>query len=318
MRDEYNLVAGEKVTYKTNAGRLEKGICCSLSGFMMQPGKVGFDEKMYTLSNDNFSSEIERYVECGVTTLMTIVPITSERNLEEELQKALKPFNDSPIDYVPGIRMNAERVTPEVMRKCARNRLPFILLDFENESTWNNFVFEWIHQANFPYRAAMMVNLAFLSDVPEVIRGREKNNCYDLIKSKGLDPFDYDSIETYGVSSSFLKRTGLFPMKGTLTQGSHFDYNLYPIHLGNRVDEQPILDYHGEEPAIIGLRGEIIKVNQQFMLKRGFGERLAINKPGFFTASHENKKRRVRRSFGSWSVLNKLSPSLRQVISKKD
>lgn len=284
----------------------------------MYPGKVGFDEKMYSLSSDNFSTEIEKYVQCGVTTLMTIVPVTSERNLEEELHHALRPFNECPIDYVPGIRMAAERVTPEVMRKCTRYHLPFILLDFEKESTWNNFVFEWIHQANFPYRAAMMVNLGFLSDEPEVTRVKEKERCYDVIKRKGLDPFDYDSIEAYGVSNTFLKRTGLFPLKGTLTQGSHFDYNLYSTHLGIRVDEQPILDYHGEEPAIIGLRGEIIKVDQQYMLKRGFGQRLDIKKPGFFTASHANKKSRARRSFGSWSVLNKLSPSLRQVISKKD
>lgn len=318
MRDEYKIVAGEKITFKTNTGRLEKGICCSLNGYRMEPGKVGFDEEMYHFSKDEILTQIERYVYQGITTIMSCVPIASERTLEEELQSALRTFEDSPIDYVLGIRMAAERVTPEVMRKCGRYRLPFIIIEFEHESSWNNFVFEWIHQANFPYRAAMMVDFTFLSEIPESKRMREKKVCYDLLSDKGIEPYEYDIIEPHHVSTSFLMRTGLFPLKGSLTQGSHFDYNLYSNHESTRVDEEQILDYHGEEPAIIGLRGEILKVEKKLHLKRGFGERLDIRKPGFFTASHGNKISRVRRSFGSWSVLNKLSPSLRQVISKKD
>lgn len=304
----YKLVTESKITYKTTEGKLEKGISCSFGGLFMKPGKTLFVEELHLKSEDEFFDAIKRFIMTGATTILTVTTIHDKQTLEQELTRSINGLAKSPIDYVIGIRMDASHLTPEMIRKCARYHIPLVIAEFKTEESWNNCVLEWIIQANFPYRAVIIPDFSFLTDLPIDKVEQERLRLLSEAQMKGLDACFYQEIGTQKeLSPEMLKRIGIYPMKGCLAPGSDFDYNLYKQNSGNQVEEEQILDYDGRDPIISGLRGELLKVNDNSLWKVGYGKHLTIHKPSFFTANDRNKKRSVRRSFGAWSVLNKLS-----------
>ncbi len=304
----YKLVTEDKLTYKTTSGRLENRVRCTLEDFSMKPGKVFFVEGLNTKCESDFFDHMKELILHGATTFLTVTQINHEQTFEKELSDYRHSLKGSPIDYVVGIRIDSNRITPEIMRKCARHRVPLVIIDFKSEQSFRNMVLEWIIQANFPYRAAIIPDFSFLLNHPKDKIDQEKLLLSEEARLKGLEYFQFDSTQVRSeLTDEFLKRVGLYPIKGCLSAGSDFDYNLYQLNSGNRVEEEEILDYDGIDPIISGLRGELLKVNQSIMLKPGYGKNLLIHKPAFFTANHRNKIRSVRRSFGTWSVLNRPS-----------
>lgn len=304
----YKLTTESKITYKTTEGRLEKGISCSFDRLLMKPGKVLFVEELSLKSEDEFFDSMKRFIMNGATTILTITTIHQERTFDQELNRCINGLAKCPIDYVIGIRMDASKLTPEIIRKCARYRIPLVIAEFNTEESWNNSVLEWIIQANFPYGAAIIPDFSFLQSLSEDKGEQERLRLLSEAQLKGLDACFYPELVNHKeLSSEMLKRTGIYPMKGCLAPGADFDYNLYIHNSSNRVEEDQNLDYDGEDPIISGLRGELLKINDKIMLKEGYGKHLTIHKPSFFTANYRNNKRSVRRSFGAWSVLNKLS-----------
>ena len=304
----YKLVTEDKVTYKTTNGRLENGIRCTMEGFYIAPGKVFCVEGLNPQYESDFFDFMKGLVSRGATTFLAITQITHEGTFEKELSDYRHSLRGSPIDYVVGVRIESNRITPEIMRKCARHRVPLVIMEFKSEESWRNSVLEWIIQANFPYRAAIVPDFAFLLSLPKDKMDQEKLVLAEEACMKGFDFFQYNPNELiHEFTDDAMKRIGLYPVKGCLSAGSDFDYNLYKLNSGNRVEEEEILDYDGIDPIISGLRGVLLKVNQSIMLKPGYGKHLLIHKPAFFTANHRNKIRSVRRSFGAWSVLNRLS-----------
>lgn len=304
----YKLVTESKITYKTTDGRLEKGISCSFDRLLMKPGKILFIEGLHSKSDDELFEDMKEFIMRGATTILTITTMHHEKTFEQEFTESICALNKSPIDYVIGIRMDASYLTPEVIRKCARHHVPVVIAEFKTEESWNDVVLEWIIQANFPYRAVIIPDFSFLKTLPKDKIEQERLRLLCEAQLKGLDASFYQEIiNKKELSPEMLKRTGLYPMKGCLASGADFDYNLYRENSGNQVEEEQNLDYDGRDPIISGLRGELLKVNDNIMLKSGYGKHLTIHKPLFFTADHRNKIRSVRRSFGAWSVLNKLS-----------
>ncbi|KMM38167.1 hypothetical protein [Guptibacillus hwajinpoensis] len=304
----YKLATESKITYKTTEGRLEKGISCSFDRFLMKPGKVLFVEELSLKPEDEFFDSMKRYIMNGATTILTITTIQDERTFEKELNRSINGLAKSPIDYVIGIRTDASQLTPEFIRKCARYRIPLVIAEFKTEEIWNDSVFEWTIQANFPYGAALIPDFSFLKTFQEDKIEQERLRLLSEAQVKGLDACFYQElVSEKELSSDMLKRTGIYPMKDCLASGADFDYNLYLQNSSNQVEEDQILDYDGEDPIISGLRGKLLKVNDKIVLKVGYGKHLTIHKPSFFTANDRNNKRSVRRSFGAWSVLNKLS-----------
>ncbi|WP_283154058.1 hypothetical protein [Guptibacillus hwajinpoensis] len=305
---DYKLVADELLSYKTKVGKLNKGVRCNLNGFSMRAGKVYLSEINNREPESEFIELMREYMLQGVTSILAITEIKHACTFEEEISRSLSYLVNSPIDYALGLRMDSTKVTPDVIRKCARYQVPFIVMDFKREEEWKEFVSEWIVQANFPYHAMLVPLFSFIETWDSDAIELKLTQLLDEAVLKGLDAFHYpELLRKRELPKPILMRIGFYPQKGGILTGTDFDFNLYRTNSGNQVEDELFLDYDGRDPIISGLRGELLKVNHHVFLNPGYGQHLKIHRPSFFTASHRNKKSSVRRSFGTWSVLSRLS-----------
>jgi hypothetical protein len=244
----------------------------NMSPYMMAPGRVKLDR--VPLENLPFSlfkkHAEENYLKQGVTSVITIVKLSHERELQPKLGKRRKIYFNSPIDYYIAVQVPLSALTPSFVRTCKKLNVSVIFVDSMDRSEWNNVPWGWISDAisdtSIPLVPCFPDSLSFLKLFK--LKARWKK-CLSSFRISFLD----ESLhEEKALNHDQLAKLGICPGKGEIRVGGEVDYNLFQRNESRILAGDGYRLYDRDTPLITVHKGKLQKVGEAVFFKPGFGE----------------------------------------------
>ncbi|HET7629274.1 MAG TPA: hypothetical protein VFK44_12950 [Bacillales bacterium] len=277
------LADGGKVACITEYLRYLKHVRMNCDGFAIRPGKVAVDGTLLQL--DDYKERLTQWQRKGVTTVLVLCDIEKDADLRESLKHARHRLINSSIDYVIGVSYPMRKITPSFIRLCKREKVPFLLARVYEESDVSAVAWEWIRDAQFPYRFPIVPDFGTCSSYDRSTKSP---------LSDWLETAKHNQIRTWAgfdnecpmLSKKALRMIGIAPLKGELRAGGDLDYVLYRR---GRLADPNELPYHEEgdnqerNPDVVVLRGRLMKAGKTVYYRPGYGKEIPIRVPGFLT-----------------------------------
>lgn len=251
--------------------------------YIMTPSYVIFKSK---IPNNGSYQELKKYIIeefilKGSTTIFTYVNISYELELTEKINDMVTALISSPIDYIIGVKIPLRLLTPSLIRKCKKEKIPAIFVELENTEQLELIPWGWIREAIFPFNCPLIPIISF---------SQKKEEKALLSKWKGIMvrekiPSIYEELaEHEPLSIPILNKVGLFPRKSCLKHGSELSYNFYVKGREiKNVDEVKLFHYHGDRLVITVHKGKVIRSGDQVLFKPGFGDHVEVRTPSYFS-----------------------------------
>lgn len=272
------LVKNNKISFMKDCNQsIENYFSMNLSHYILTPGHVMVDFNMQTMDFSQFKTYItNKLINRGCTTLMSVFSIENEREFHDRLKEARARLLNSPIDYYLALQLPLEKLTPSIVRKCKRNKIPAIFIEIENVEVFKTHPWGWIRDAlyQFPLAFFPIYNgpkmKSFHKIWSEVLK--EQNIAFVQACPKQHTPLTLD----------VLMKIGIYPSKGEIRIGGELDYNLYTCPEGMILETASELDYDNQQPEITFHRGKILKAGKEVYFRPGFGNECKVTVPGHF------------------------------------
>lgn len=224
---------------------------------------------------------IDYFLSKGSTTLFTYVQASFAEEIPEKINELKVALSSSSIDYLIGVKIPMRLITPSMIRKCKKEKVPAIFVDLDNPDELASVPWGWIREALFPYNCPLI----------PIFSSTEKKEAKAVL-SKWLTIMEKEKIpalleeleENIPLSATVLNKIGLFPHKGSLMNGTELSYNLYgkSREIIN-VDEAALFHYYGDRLAITVHKGKIVRSGKEVLFKPGYGEYVKVRTPSFFS-----------------------------------
>lgn len=277
------LIHDHKISHYGRSLKQYQGMRMKASDYIMTPGHVYLDFQLVNSKNlEDYKSKLVKLVTKGCTTVLVPCEISYESEFENKVRAARHSMINSTIDFVIGIRIAAEKLTPSIIRLCKRHKIPYILADVNEDTNIHCIPWGWIREAQFQFQIPIYP-LWNIGDKKELkIRKQiweEKAILHNITTYLNF-PIDFRPVPKV-----IRQQIGIYPKKGELLIGNDLDYNLYAFPLEEpEVEEKNKLDYDKIEPLITVHKGKVLKVNGKVNFFPGFGQELIIKIPGLFAA----------------------------------
>jgi hypothetical protein len=262
------LIDSQKITYVSQSPLRLNVMKMSMNGLKMIPGFITSLRNVNTLRREEVKLRIHEKVKQGTTTLLASAKINCIREADHELKKTRHQLISSPIDYCIGLSTTPERLNPEMVRYCRKKKIAFIELECEHFNQLQSVIWERIVEANFPYRAVIIVK--FPEKTEEKLRRVWQEKWNILAQNKGIPTFSKELQEDDPIPLPYLKLLGVYPLKGGLFSGSDADYSLISNISGVVA------------PNTVVVRGTIVYSETEKEKKQGFGKEITIVQPRRF------------------------------------
>ncbi|MBM7661261.1 hypothetical protein JOC85_002033 [Bacillus mesophilus] len=252
------------------------------SPYLLTPGHVMLDFNIENISTFSSQKEyIKDLISYGCTTLLVSVTV----NYEAQLKKAIKTIThimiNSPIDYCIGVRIPSRALTPSFVRQCKRLKIPVIFVELEEQDMYS-IAWGWIRDALYPYYLSIV---PIWKDEPSRGRLRKQTETWKAIMKEERIPTVPECPSTgEPLPLNVLRKIGISPLKGEIRIGGDVDYNLYAPKSREFANQEEV-NYDMNKPIITVHKGRNIKVNEQFFINPGYGERVQIKVPGYYSSS---------------------------------
>jgi hypothetical protein len=223
---------------------------------------------------------INEFIKKGSTVFLTHVAVSQEYLLKKSLAKMKTNLLNSPIDFIIGVKIPVHLLTPSLVRKCKREKVPVIFVEVDDVSEFCKIPWGWIKEAMFPYNSPL---------VPIFNNGNTKKHKlmkdkWNNILSEEKIPFVKEEIpEKMPLPKSVLCKIGVYPKKLAILQGSEVSYNLYwKMAEVNKIEESELFLYHNHRLVVTVHKGTVIRAGEEVLYRPGFGELMLIKTPGFY------------------------------------
>lgn len=255
------------------------------SRYLLTPGHVIID---FTFSPDMTFPQFkeyfkEKFLQKGVTTVLFIIDVHYERELEQKLNKIRLGLLNCPIDYYLGVRIPLRALTPAFIRQCKKQKIPVVFIDLPDcLESLEKVQWGWIRDAVYGYYLPLAP--IFKMDMPK--RELQKwTRLWRQLTSENQVPAIPFSLNEYQVlNQNVLKKIGIYPDKGDIRIGGEVDYNLYDKEeIGSIYGDLSSL-YQNYTPNITVHKNVTIKDGEKIFFKPGFGNECIVKIPGFFKA----------------------------------
>ncbi|GAE34568.1 hypothetical protein [Halalkalibacter akibai] len=283
------LINNGQVHYVTSAFEKWNKRRVVMSGVDMTDGGIVYDDQILHYENfQDFQQRQSFLISRGCTTVAVAPVVEYEKQIEQTFKRAKHAMASSTLDYVIGLTLPVKLLSPSVLRTCQGLRIPFIRVMFSSYQEMN--VLPWTHlsQTLLTYPSVLVPCVHLSPPKKEAILIKEwlmRCSAFQIHTVSNLTPLDR-------WSKALLQKIGLYPQKGILLNGSDADYLLFsredkhPDEVEKVVGEEKNV-YDNREPAIVVIRGEMIKSNDNISLKPGFGRLVEIKRPGKFLSITE-------------------------------
>jgi len=243
--------------------------------FIMTPTNVfyckGIPElKNYTTERNYF---ITQFLLKGCTTvLVSTEPIEYIYELDAKVETVRKLFSRSPLDYIIGLTIPLKLLTPELVKKCKRKKIPSLFIELNDPNELKNIPWGWIREAIFPY------NFPFIPVFHNHENIEKKLTVWNAILTKEKIPHLSEMLyENKPISFPSLKKIGIYPMKGYLQVGGELTYNLYLLNENDHLHE-----INERSLTITVHKGDVIRAGNKVYYNPKKGEEIVIKRPSFF------------------------------------
>ncbi|WP_160721337.1 hypothetical protein [Bacillus sp. USDA818B3_A] len=277
------LIRNDQITVLHNGTAHYKYMKMNLAPYIMTPAYVLLSSAIPFESSFQVLKTFitENFILKGCTTIFTYVSLSYENELLDKLNEVKKALMSSPIDFLIGIKIPARLMTPTLIRKCKKLKIPAIFLEIQDSLELEKIPWGWIREAMFPFNSPLI----------PIISSEQKKEAETLL-SKWKDrmikekiPALYHLIEEgQPLSIPILNKIGLYPNKGCFMSGTELSYNLY---LKDReiakVDEESLFHYHSNRLVVTVDKGKVIRSGEKVLFSPGSGEFVQVRTPFFFS-----------------------------------
>lgn len=224
---------------------------------------------------------IQNFIQKGSTTLLTSFDVQYEHECSVKLKQKRTSLNTSPIDYVIGVRVPISILTPSLVRRCKREKIPAIFVVIEMKQELSNIPWGWIREAMFPY------NCPIIPIFTSKLEREKQQTIYEwektILKEK-IPSLPFEIPEGEPISKHALAKIGIYPLKSNLHQGGEVSYNFFLANQESRqVEELELFHYHSHRLVVTVHKGKVIRAGAKVNFHSGYGEHVKINTPSFYT-----------------------------------
>ncbi|MBH0160317.1 hypothetical protein [Fictibacillus sp. 26RED30] len=265
------LVDSQKISYVSQGPLRMNVMKMSMHGLKMIPGHISPLMSLNRLPIEKVRQNLGERVRMGTTTLLTSAEVSYLHEAETELKRTRHLLISSSIDYCMGLSMSPEKITPQMISFCRKQRIPFIELICKDFTQLTHVIWERISEANFSYGTVIFPT--FPSDMDQKLKKTWQRKWNELSIKHQIPTLFHDLSEAEPISLPSLKMLGLYPVKGGLFAGSDADYCIY------RTD-----GLNDTLQAVI-VRGTIVFSENVPEKHQGYGKEIIVVKPRRFGES---------------------------------
>lgn len=275
------LIEKNRIAHYGKTLKRYKSLRINVSSYFMTPGHIFCEYELSQTSNlPIYKERLQTLIKKGCTTVIVPCNIRYESEFQQKIKEARHSMINSTIDYVIGVHLPLEKLTPTTIRLCKRYNLPFIIVDVYEHDNIFSVPWGWLREAQYQYQVPIYP--IWKSEDQKVVR-QQMDDWQDATSANHIPTYMNFPTNQIPLSKVVLKQIGLYPKKGELLIGNDIDYNLYiyrDSELG--VDEKNKLDYHKINPIITVHKGRLLRVEDEMNFYPGFGEELKVKIPGLF------------------------------------
>ncbi|MBN3555907.1 hypothetical protein JYA63_16635 [Fictibacillus nanhaiensis] len=265
------LVDSQKISYVSQGPLRMNVMKMCMQGVKMIPGHISPLMSLNRLPIEKVRQNLSERVRNGTTTLLTSAEINYLHEAETELKRTRHLLISSSIDYCIGLSMSPEKITPQMMSFCRKQKIPFIQLICKDFAQLKHVIWERISEANFSY--GTIIFPTFPSSVDQKLKNTWHKKWNELSIKRQIPTLFHDFCEFAPISLPSLKMLGLYPVKGGLFPGSDADYCIYRTD-GLRDVLQAVI-----------VRGRIVFTHHDREKHQGYGKEIIVVKPRRFGES---------------------------------
>ncbi len=231
----------------------------SINPFFITAGHVYVDTD-YPLQNNRLRSQyVRKYMYKGATLVITRFQIKNNHfDWRRDFHQYVRSLQGLAIDYMVVPQMHISYLTVDMVRFFGIMKVPFILVECNRFQKLSNFHIQWLR------------HIQSLVPIPLAVLKGEGDWFLEHLKESQVIVLKHP-ISSLPLQKEDLKLTGISPKKGEITNYGDTDFNLY---VKNNKKEKSNID---EYPYISVMRGNMIKLNQTVMDKRGLGQYCTIS-----------------------------------------
>lgn len=244
--------------------------------FWIGPGKTYVDLE-YPLYNAPYRTALlRRYIYRGCTLIITQLPIESKLHMKDKWESYKQNLKGMAIDYMIAPRISLKRLDPEMIRYFGRRKVPFILVEVEDEQSLLSKKWDWINQAQG--HSFLPISPLFTNPVTKQNSQKVWNQIIDAYEIRTLPEF----LNELPLSVGNLYASGISPFKGELRSKGEADYNLFRND-DRQIEAPDQMFYHRAIPYVTVLRGKVIRAHVEMNDEKGYGRYKSISIPNHFT-----------------------------------
>lgn len=276
------LIKQNKIASRlTSANRLTH-MRMDASSFIMTPTYVFLEHQLpenvpFTETKQFY---LDRFINKGCTVILTTATMEYESQFHHQMKRKRTQLNTSPIDYIVAVKIPVRLLTPSLIRKCKKEKVPAIFVEITNRDELNTVPWGWVREAMFPYNCPLIP--VFNVETSEYKQTREAWK--KVIAIEKLPSICDELKMQQPISKCDLAKMGIYPIKANLLQGGELSYNMYMMEPeGSNVEELDMFLYHYHRLVITVHRGNVIRVASMTQFHSGFGEQVMVTKPSYYS-----------------------------------
>ena len=254
----------------------------NISPFLMSPVHIMADLDLpdfleFAHLKSYFTTE---FINRGCTTVVTSFAINYISQFADNLKRKRTSLLSSPIDYVLVLKCKAKLITPELVRLLKRNKTPAVFIEYSTVEELKRIPWGWIKEALYGYPLVFCPLISTETDKKE--RLKLLNMWQETLKNAGIPHAEREVPLKKPLPLQFLKKIGIYPLKGNFRVGGEISYNLYTNPASEIVDDCQTFLYDNHMLILTVNKGKVLMSNGRCFFQPGVGEELIIKTPGYF------------------------------------
>ncbi|GIN70065.1 hypothetical protein J14TS2_05400 [Bacillus sp. J14TS2] len=251
----------------------------NVQAFLLTPSFVFYSPNIPSFSFEAFKTYFsQEYLLKGCGCILTDFAIQYQHQFLEKLEKKRLELLNSPIDYVLGVKLKANKLTPKIVQLCNRETIPVLFIELENSQELEEIPWGWIRETSYPNKPL------FIPDVSNVVKPLQQRHLlkkwHEFLQYEKINHLPTPPPSNKPLNPDILKKIGLYPKKGVLKAGGEISYNLV-LKQAKRGNLSSWND-RSIVPHISVHNGKFVILNQSPIFRPGFGKEMKIQQTGLF------------------------------------
>jgi hypothetical protein len=232
------------------------------NGLWLGPGKVMLDLDFPLRDHKTRDHHVRKYLYRGCSLLISILDLERKLNWRSLFHSYVHELKGLAIDYMVVPKVNIKHLTPDMIRFFGLQKVPFILVELTNGNDLDQVKWGWLKQ------------MQMISKIPlACFDHRLSSNLINELNNHQMLAVS-NLLSNKPIPKQVLVETGISPKKGEIRMYGDADFNLYEMKRESEFNRVHGFanQYTEQYPYISVLKGNVVKLRQTVIDKKGFGD----------------------------------------------